>query len=169
MRRRHVGTYSCAFGLSLSLFWANISAAQSSTVPRTTILVDSDMSPDAGASATVTVGRIIASVEDRFVPLHLFDEHGRLRRATNATYRLAKLALFDDPQENWLRVANHELFGHGGRLRELFDGPVHYALPAPPPYGPGGGATYFHPHRDPSVGELLSVTGRGREGDPRAT
>ena len=81
------------------------------------------MSPAAGATATVTVGRLIARVEDRFVPLRLFEERGRLRRGTNATYRLAKLALFDDPQENWLRVANHEVFGHGGRLRELFDGP----------------------------------------------
>src|SRR5258706_14289572 len=111
MRRRHVGTYSCAFGLSLSLFWANISAAQSSAAPRTTILVDRDMSPAAGASATVTVGRIMASVEDRFVPLRLFEEQGRLRRATNATYRLAELALPEYPPEKWPRLAHPPTVG----------------------------------------------------------
>src|SRR6185436_18989446 len=93
--RRHIGTHSCscALGLALSLFWANISAAQSSTGPRTTILVDRDMLPAAGASATVTVGRIMAGIEDRVVPLRLFEEQGRLRRATSAAYRLAKLEL----------------------------------------------------------------------------
>src|SRR5258705_4762671 len=162
-RRRHIRTHACALGLALSLFRANISEAQSAAGPRAAILIDRDMSPAAGASATVTVGRIVASVEDRFVPLHLFDEQGRMRRSTNATYRLGKLALFDDPQENWLRVANHELFGHGGRLRELFDGPVHYALPAPPPYGRGGGATYFQLNRNPTVEELLAVTVGGMD------
>jgi len=166
--RRHIGTHSCALGLALSLFWANISAAQSSIGPRTTILVDRDMLPAAGASATVTVGRIMAGIEDRFVPLLLFEDQGKLRRATNAVYRLAKLELFDDPQENWLRVANHELFGHGGRLRELFDGPIHYALPAPPPYGRGGGATYFQLDRIPTVEEILSVTVGGMEANRMA-
>src|SRR5258706_15441188 len=124
MRRRHVGTYSCAFGLSLSLFWANISAAQSSAAPRTTILVDRDMSPAAGASATVTVGRIMASVEDRFVPLRLFEEQGRLRRATNATYRLPEVGLLGEPQEKWLRVPHPHRFGHRGRVRGVFPRPA---------------------------------------------
>jgi hypothetical protein len=121
------------------------------------------MSPAAGATATVALGRLLARVEDRFVPLRLLTERGKLRRATNASYRLAKLALFDDPQDNWLRVANHELFGHGGRLRELFDGPVRYALPAPPPYGRGGGATYFELDRAPTLEEILAVTVGGME------
>jgi len=167
-RRRQIGTHSCALGLAVSLLWVNVSAAQSSAAIPTTVLVDRDMSPTAGAIATVAVGRILASVEDRFVPLRLFEEQGRLRRATNATYRLAKLTLVDDPQENWLRVANHELFGHGGRLRELFDGPVHYALPAPPPYGRGGGATYFELDSNPTVEELLAVTVGGMEANRMA-
>src|SRR5258705_7006763 len=162
-RRRHIRTHGCALGLALSLFRANISEAQSAAGPRAAILIDRDMSPAAGASATVTVGRIVASVEDRFVPLHLFDEQGRLRRATNATYRLAKLALFDDPQENWLRVANHEVFGHGARLRNLFDAGIGYELPAPPPYGRGGGATFFGYDRLPTVEEVLAVTTGGME------
>jgi hypothetical protein len=162
-RRRQIGTHSWALGLVLSLFGANSGAAQSSTSGSTTLLVDRDISPAAGATATITLGRLVAHAEDRFVPLRLFADQGKLRRATNASYRLAKLALFDDPQENWLRVANHELFGHGGRLRELFDGRVSYALPAPPPYGRGGGATYFSLDRTPTVEEILAVTVGGME------
>jgi hypothetical protein len=162
-RRRHIGRHSWVLGLALSLCGAHVGAAQSSTAGSATLLIDRDISPAAGATATITVGRLVAHAEDRFVPLRLFADHGRLRRATNASYRLAKLALFDAPQENWLRVANHELFGHGGRLRELFNGPVSYALPAPPPYGRGGGATYFQLDRAPTVEETLAVTVGGME------
>lgn len=121
------------------------------------------MSPGAGATVTNGVARVVAGVEDRFVPLRLFRDEGKLRRGTNAAYRLLKLGLFDQPQENWFRVANHELFGHGGRLRELFDGHISYQLPAPPPYGRGGGATFFEFSATPTVQEVLAVTVGGME------
>jgi hypothetical protein len=96
--------------------------------------------------------------------MRLFAEKGKSRRAANAGYRLAKLLLFDQPQANWLRVANHEVFGHGARIRELFDGsPVSYELPAPPPYGRGGGATFFQYTRLPTVEEALAVSIGGME------
>ena len=146
--------------LALALCDTSVSYAQSTPTP---LLVDRDMSPAAGATATIAVGRLVAHGEDRFVPLRLFEDKGKLRHAANATYRLAKLALFDEPQENWFRVANHELFGHGGRLRELFDGHVGYYLPPPPPYGRGGGATFFGFDRPPTVEEVLAVTVGGME------
>src|SRR6185369_9103745 len=131
--------------------------------PPTPLLVDRWMSPGAGATVTNGVARLVAHGEDQFVPLRLFSDEGKLRRGTNAGYRLLKLALFDDPQENWLRVANHEVFGHGGRLRELFDGDISYDLPLPPPYGRGGGATFFEFSRTPTVEEILAVGGGGME------
>jgi hypothetical protein len=161
--RRRSATHSCVLALAFALFEANAVAAQSSTASSTPVLIDRDMSPAAGATVTIAFGRLIARAEDRFVPLRLFADRGKLRRATNASYRLAKLALLDDPQENWLRVANHELFGHGGRLRELFNGHISYALPAPPPYGRGGGATYFGLDHAPTVEEMLAVTVGGME------
>jgi hypothetical protein len=109
------------------------------------------------------VARLLARGEERFVPLRLFSDDGKLRHGANAAYRLLKVGLFDDPQENWFRVANHEVFGHGGRLRELFDGHVSYDLPAPPPYGRGGGATFFEFTRTPTVEEVLAVTVGGME------
>jgi hypothetical protein len=145
------------------LLCSQIASAQPQEPMRTPMLFDHHMTPGAGATVTIAVGRLVARAEDRFVPLKLFEEQGRLRRGANATYRLAKLALFDEPQENWFRVANHEVFGHGGRLRELFDGHIGYQLPAPPPYGRGGGATFFEFNRQPTVEEVLAVTVGGME------
>ena len=139
------------------------SAAQAPASPGTPILVDRNMTAGAGATVTNAAGRLAAHVEDRFVPLRLFEERSKLHRAVNATYRLTKLALFDEPQENWLRVANHEVFGHGGRLRDLFSGHIGYELPPPPPYGRGGGATFFNYDRTPTVEEVLAVSAGGME------
>src|SRR5258705_6266709 len=151
--------------LAVSLLGARPASAQpqpQAPMP-TPVLVDRDMTPGAGATVTIAVGRLVAHAEDRFVPIRLFEDRGRLRRGANATYRLAKLALFDEPQENWFRVANHEVLGHGGRLRELFDGHIRYQLSAPPPYGRGGGATFFELDRQPDVDDVLAVTVGGME------
>jgi hypothetical protein len=149
--------------LAVSLFSVTAATAQPASPPPTPLLIDRAMSPGAGATVTNSVARLVARGEDQFVPLRLFRDEGKLRRGTNAAYRLLKLALFDDPQENWFRVANHEVFGHGGRLRELFDGHISYDVPAPPPYGPGGGATFFEFTRTPTVEEVLAVTVGGME------
>ena len=149
--------------LAVSLAYATAASAQPAAPPPTPVLFDRAMSPAAGATVTNAVARLLARGEDQFVPLRLFRDEGKLRRGTNAAYRLLKLGLFDDPQENWLRVANHEVFGHGGRLRELFGGHISYELPPPPPYGRGGGATFFEFPRTPTVEEVLAVTVGGME------
>jgi len=149
-------------GIVLSLCAVHSVAAQSA-IGFETVVVDQHLSPAAGATLINAGGRILAQTEDRFVPLTLFEGGGRVKRTVNVSYRVAKLLLFDSPQENWLRVANHEVFGHGARLRELFDGPVDYFLPAPPPYGRGGGATSFQLDRPPTAEQLLAVTVGGME------
>ena len=149
--------------LTVSLLYAAVAGAQPAAPPPTPLLIDRAMSPAAGATVTNGVARLLAHTEDQFVPLRLFKDQGKLRRGTNAAYRLLKLGLFDDPQENWFRVANHEVFGHGGRLRDLFDGHVSYDVPPPPPYGRGGGATFFEFTRTPTVEEVLAVTVGGME------
>ena len=147
----------------LMVFATALGCVTSSWAQATPVLLDRDMTAAAGATVTNAVGRFAAQAEDRFIPLRLFEDQGKARRGGNATYRLAKLALFDEPQENWLRVANHEVFGHGARLRDLFDAHISYELPAPPPYGRGGGATLFEYDRQPTVEEVLAVTVGGME------
>src|SRR5262245_18319317 len=160
--KRRRATFFRAAALAASICWPDAAIAQSTTDFGTT-LVDQHLSPAAGATLINTTGRIIAREEGRFVPLDIFEAQGKVQRAINASYRFAKFLLFDEPQEDWLRVANHEVFGHGARLRELFEGPAHYSIEVPPPYGPGGGATFFQLKRAPTFEEALAVTVGGME------
>lgn len=145
------------FGLTV----ASAGAAQQ-VVP---VMVDTDMSVGAGASVTAAMGALVARAEDAYVPSRLFVEQGIPRRAANISYRLLKLTYFDVPQEQWLMVANHELMGHGARLRERFDGPIGYTIDAPAPFGPGGGSTFFGFDREPSRYERLAISAAGMEAD----
>jgi hypothetical protein len=130
---------------------------------QTTVLVDRHVTIGAGASMAVAAGDALSEVEERWVPVRLVAERGVPRRSVDIAYRLLRFALFDAPEERLLLVANHEMFGHGGRLRERFAGPVSYTVDAPPPYGEGGGATYFDFDRAPSMHELLAVSSAGME------
>ena len=131
--------------------------------PDRTILVDRGMTVAPGAALVTATAAAVAAAENAVVPVRLFEERGASRRTANIAYRLARLALFDVPQETVFVVANHEVFGHGARLRELFDGPIRYRVDPPPPYGSGGGSTTFRFDREPSVDELLAVTTAGME------
>ena len=147
--------------LLLALTTAPASAAQE-VVP---VLLDTTMTVGAGATVTAAIGSAVARAEDAVIPSRVFGEHGLWRRTANITYRLLKLTYFDVPQEQWLMVANHELMGHGARLRERFDGPIGYTIDAPAPYGPGGGSTFFRFDREPSPYELLAISAAGMEAD----
>ena len=126
-------------------------------------LIDAEMTPGAGAALVDFVGTALARVEHTVLPPRLFEEDTRLRRSLGVSYRFAKLFALDLPQEEWLRVANHEVFGHGARLRERFDGPIGYTIGVPPPYGGGGGSTSFSFDREPTLEEVLLITVGGME------
>jgi hypothetical protein len=126
-------------------------------------LVDRDLTVGAGATISATLGALVARAEDRSIPHRLFAERGVLRRPANITYRLLKYTFFDGPQERLLLVFDHEVFGHGARLRERFDGPIEYRIQPPYPYGGGGGSTSFVLDREPTPYELLAVSAGGME------
>lgn len=127
------------------------------------VLLDRHMTVAAGATVSGAVGALVAHAEDATVPHRLFAEKGMSRRTANVTYRFLKFALFDAPQEHLLLVFNHEVFGHGARLRERFDGPIEYHVALPEPYGDGTGATSFVFDREPTPFELLAVHAGGME------
>jgi hypothetical protein len=158
----------CAKSVTLAavvLIWAATAGPASAQPPTTPVLFDRQMTAGAGATVIVGTGDAIARAEEAAVPARLLAEQGVARRSANMAYRLVRLLYFDLPQEEWLGVANHEVFGHGARLRERFDGSISYGIPAPSPYGPGGGVTRFRFDREPSVHELLAVTVAGMEAD----
>jgi hypothetical protein len=127
------------------------------------VLVDRDMSAGAGATTMATFGEAVARAENTVVPHRLFDEHGATRRTGSIAYRLGRVVFFDAPQEEFVMVFNHEVFGHGARLRERFDGPIGYHFSIPSPYGGGGASTRSALDREPSPHEVLSIYVAGME------
>lgn len=127
------------------------------------VLLDGDMTVGAGATLSATIGALVGRAEDTSVPDRLFVGDDVGRRTGNVAYRLVKFALFDAPQEHLLLVFDHELFGHGARVRERFDGPIGYHIHPPPPYGSGSASTSFVLDREPSPYELLAISAGGME------
>ena len=149
---------------ALAALFASVCAAPAvAQTPPVPAVVDPDLTVGAGATLANAAGESVAMLEGLVVPDRLFDERGAGRRGANIAYRVTRLLLFDIPQERWLLVANHEVFGHGGRVRELIGGYLKYHIDAPPPYGPGGGVTYYELPDDVTVHEIQAISVAGME------
>ena len=107
------------------------------------IVFDSYMTPAAGAEDLLTLQHVLVSAEDRWLPLKIGDERSRPGLAVGILYRSAKFFGLDMPQDHFLLVVAHEVFGHGARFRELGDGRLRYGFDAPIPYGSGDAFTSF--------------------------
>lgn len=81
--------------------------------------------------------------------------------------RFSELFLIWDPIDYLASVTQHEVFGHGYRIRTLHHEGAHvtrYKIDAPFPYGDGGGATHFNYHeRKITSFEDLAVASGGVE------
>ena len=104
---------------------------------------DRDMTPAAGTADLLTIERALADVEDRWLPPLRFEEATLLKHALGIGYRFGKWFGLDLPQDDFLMVVGHEVFGHGARLREIGAGDIRYRFDAPIPYGGGGAVTEF--------------------------
>ena len=140
-----------------------VQGAQANGQPLPAAVADVDMTPAAGSAVVDLVATAVGRAEDSILPPDLFEENTAIRRSAGVSYRLARLFALDIALEDWLRVVNHEVFGHGARLRERFDGRIRYRIGVPPPYGRGGGSTSFEFDREPTVEELLAITVGGME------
>jgi hypothetical protein len=151
--------WSCLLG---ALVLSAPLSAQSQTPA--TVLVDRDMTPAAGAADVLALRRLLASFEDRLLPAR-FSEATPSGNALGILYRVGKWAAIDLPQDSFLMVVAHEMFGHGARLREIGASGVRYQFDAPPPYGDGGAATLVDgmwPHTAARA-DLLAIDAAGIE------
>ncbi len=127
------------------------------------IIADRYFSPYAGA--------------DDLIMSHKLVENSYLERLTQ-TYesnparwaqlsRTAELMCFWDPLNYFTTLIQHEVFGHGYRVRSLGSQDANvtkYKFHIPPPYGPGGGATHYKYSTDrTTVFEHLAITTGGVE------
>jgi hypothetical protein len=137
-------------------------AAQTETQPYA-VVFDSYMTPAAGAEDLLALQHVLASVEDRWLPLKLGGESTRRGLAAGILYRTGKFIGLDVPQDHLLMVVAHEVFGHGARFRELGDGTIGYGFDAPIPYGSGDAFTRFSGRFPVSPLAHLNVSASGIE------
>ena len=102
------------------------------------------MTPAAGAQGLLTIQHILATAEDRWLPIKIGEERSRPALALGILYRSGKFFALDMPQDHFFLVAAHEVFGHGTRFRELGEGRLRYGFDAPIPYGSGDAFTKFN-------------------------
>ncbi|HET6400719.1 MAG TPA: hypothetical protein VFH95_04890 [Candidatus Kapabacteria bacterium] len=115
-------------------------------------ILDQNFSGIAGAADVATVENILVQYEQQAIPQQLFPEDNRGSKILGRLYRFAKTILFENVQDVMATLVQHEVFGHGARVRE-FGGEASYELHLFPPYGSGHGVTY------PSfVGTINQVT-----------
>jgi hypothetical protein len=93
----------------------------------------------------------------------LFQGGSRDEKAVNISYRFAKSFLLDLPVDYFVCVLQHEVFGHGARLREYGVHNIIYRLNVPLPYGGGGGSTSWNYISPVSPGEDIAVAIGGVE------
>ena len=126
-----------------SLIFLPASAVAQSSIPYR-VVFDPYMTPAAGAQGLLTIQHVLATAEDRWLPLKIGEERSRPALALGILYRSAKFLALDMPQDHFFLVAAHEVFGHGTRFRELGDGRLRYGFDAPIPYGSGDAFTKFN-------------------------
>jgi hypothetical protein len=150
-----------AVALAVVLSWSRVAAAQQD---RDEVgVVDRDMTPAAGTLDLFTLQRAAAALEDRWLMPSRFDESTRLKHAFGIAYRFGKWYALDLPQDHFLMVVGHEVFGHGARLREIGARSIDYRFDAPIPYGGGGAVTSFNGNVGATRADALAVDTSGIE------
>ena len=148
--------------LAIALMCAPATAfAQSS--PPYAVVFDSYMTPAAGAEGLLTAQHLLATAEDRWLPLTIGEERRRSTHTLGILYRAGKFLTLDMPQDHFLMVVAHEVSGHGARFRELGDGRLRYGFDAPIPYGSGDAFTRFNGRFPVSPLADLTVSASGME------
>ena len=125
------------------------------------VVFDQYMTPVAGAQGLLTIQYVLAAAEDRWLPLKIGEERSRPALALGILYRSGKFFALDMPQDHFLLVAAHEIFGHGTRFRELGEGRLRYGFDAPIPYGSGDAFTSFNGRFPVSPLANLTVSAAG--------
>ena len=121
-----------------------VADASAQSAAANSVVFDPYMTPAAGAQGLLTIQHVLAKVEDRWLPLKIGSERSRPGLVLGILYRSGKFLLLDMPQDHFLLVAAHEVFGHGTRFREIGDGRIRYGFDAPIPYGSGDAFTRFN-------------------------
>ncbi|MCB1109510.1 MAG: hypothetical protein KDK64_00870 [Chlamydiia bacterium] len=118
-----------------------------------TVIVDPHFSPYSGSANLLTAEGLLILGEDALFP-------GGGRNTTSKVWgRALEQLIFWQSIGTMTSVAQHEIFGHGYRLRELGVTPKRYVVT------PWGGATYFEVKESFKVGDMMAVIVAGLEAE----
>lgn len=135
---------------------ASTSPAKGQT-SRHALVIDPYLSARAGAENLVTVQRGTYAVTDRYLKAQFFPEDTIFLKGLGTAYRAGKIILVDNLLATVAAVTQHEIFGHGARLREFGIEVSAYRIGLPWPYGRGGGYTRFPQAHQLSVMERATA------------
>lgn len=147
----------------LGVLAVSVPRATAQAQPPLAVVVDPYMMPASGAIDLLTAQQALTTVEDRWLPPRRFDESTPVTRTLGIAYRFAKWFGLDLPQDHFLMVVGHEVFGHGARLREVGASGIRYHFDAPIPYGGGGASTEFDGEVRVARADVLAVDTAGIE------
>lgn len=122
-------------------------------------LYDKNFTPYAGGGNLLTLHKGIEKL----------DAHSPLKEKQGVVptiARLFELTLGWTPINYMTMVVQHEVFGHGYRMRDFGKGVgsvTKYEFNLPPPFGPGGAATHFEFKSLPSPTQRTVLAGGGME------
>lgn len=117
-----------------------------------------------GADAFMSFHRGILRAEDALI-------EGPAEKKTAGARRIGRfleLIAFWDPLNSLISTTQHEVFGHGYRIRSLGSSVADvqkYKIKPPFPYGFGGGATYFDFQETGTVSDIIEIAIGGIEGE----
>jgi len=127
------------------------------------ICYDINMSPYAGGEDLLFATRLIetcfSSIASKMPISYSKSMYAR-------ALRLAELSLVWLPLNYFAMEVQHEVFGHGYRIRDINHGKVKvtdYDFDGPPPYGSGGAATFFSISKQLTTTDMTCISMAGIE------
>ena len=128
---------------------------------RYALAIDRYLTSTAAADTLLSIHRVLYTAEDGLLPPVLWPEDRFGSVAGGVTYRLARSVLLDNVLDHIVFLAQHEVFGHGARYRELgyVDNSFHLSLFFP--YGDAHGYASTGVSTQPTSGidRVLRIAG----------
>lgn len=133
------------------------------SVEHNELFIDPYYSPYMGSALFLTGHKSLEKIEDKWI----FPSTPPKRGIVPSIGRCAELALFWNPINSLICVTQHEVFGHGYRVRSLHHVAKvkGYSIGVPSPYGHGGGATSIAYSEKIKIGQIQAVAIGGLEAE----
>lgn len=95
-----------------------------------------------GADNILVIHRGIYEFQDKYLPDTLWLENTLTKKTLGFGYRMTKLFFLDFQEEYLISLVQHEVFGHGARLREFGSTNNNYSFSLFYPFGNGSGTAF---------------------------